>query len=199
MLRRVAMVDDFFVVSVGGNNNNNNYAIRVNDCAWHETNAIEAASKFSAEDINTNLIDIRNSGYKEATPVAVNMVYQLCDVRKKGSTPTVYDGYDFHVAGHPIAIYPRLGIKIIKLKTAYSRATNDHVLQQVKKDMAACIEEYKNFVQFCHVCNVVEDGMVVTPDTFGSFITHKYSDNAQSLYECEQCGRQLSVRIDNWE
>jgi hypothetical protein len=196
MLKRIVKDSEYFVIAI----KDGHYALWFNDCAWQETNDIGAATQLSEGEIDAAITALRELGYNGARPEAVERVFRVYDVPKKGnSTSSVFDAA---MAYHPYYLYPRMSSRIIKLKTDYSRAVewgNEALKQDAQVSMYELVKEYKEKgVMFCPACNQDDGTKITTPSTFGSVLKWTRVFNSYEGHTCEVCSYQKLNKIEHW-
>lgn len=195
MLRDSIKEESYFVIYLG----DNKYAKYVNDCAWH-TSGLTGATKLDKEEVNKIVDELGNAGYDIVVPRAVDVMFNVYDVPccNGDNKPP----FDVIMTWHPYYIHPRMAKNIIYLKTSYCQAAKKSykVLEDsTRHSMCHLIHEYSDKgVKFCPRCNMIEDGTMTTPETFGSVMLWTRVDNSNEGYVCEQCGYQSTQKIEHW-
>lgn len=195
MLKEVIKTESYFVIYLG----DNQYARWVNDCAWH-TSGLTGATKLDKDEVNKTVDELAAAGYNVVVPRAVNVMFNVYDVPccNGDNKPPL----DVIMTWHPYYIHPRMAKDIIELKTSYCQAIKESskVLEdRVKDSMCHLIHEYsENGVKFCPRCNLIEDGTMATPETFGSVMLWTSVNNAYEGYSCSKCGYQSMQKIEHW-
>lgn len=198
MVKATIKADTFYIVMTEWNGK---YARYVNDCAWHITDSVEAATRISSDDVETTLAEIKEAGYGKAKAVKVEQVFRLYDVPKEVGNDPDYDLIDIEMSWHPFSEYPRIAKEVIRLRTRYVKAEgNAGVQHDIKREMADVVNKYSvRGVRFCPRCNRVENGILVTPDSFGNMMLPKRVNNSYEGYECEyDWTHQDYERIEHW-
>lgn len=200
MFRTSILTDKFYVIKTGVNE----YAVYVNDCAWQTTSSIDNATKISGNNINMEIKNILDSGFSYAEPVFVEELYNVFDVPKsEGHRLSSTNKYDVSMTSHPIYMFPRMGVSIIRLKTLYAKAPHDlhsDYRARLERQMMELVKTYSaHGVRFCPCCNKYEsDGRFNTPNTFGHVMLYTRIGNSFEGYECEYCKFQSLNKIEHW-